>query len=217
MKILKKHWKKLIVAFLVLSLLGVLAMIIPVLLVNSYEKNIYRSLGEVENVDLAIVFGAGVKNNGDPSDALKDRLITVAEIYDAGLINKILVSGDNRFKYYNEPEAMRDYLVNVENIPSEDIVLDYAGRRTFDTCIRAKEIFQIDEALLVTQEYHLPRALFTCNSLGVVSNGFPATRQSYVFAGYYGLREVAAVYKAFIDVYIWEPSYLGGQVETIEF
>lgn len=187
---------------------------LPYLQISSYEKFIADSK-EIPPYEVAIVFGAGVKKNGQPSDVLKDRLKTAAELYEAGKIKKILVSGDNRFENYNEPEAMYNYLVSDLKIPKENVVQDFAGRRTFDTCKRAKEIFGVEEVILVTQEYHLPRALFTCNELGIKSIGVNATRQPYVLDKYFKLRELVAMYKAFFDVYIWEPDYIRGEKETV--
>lgn len=191
-------------------------LILPPTLVLSYENQIYFKIADVPEMKMAIVFGAGVKKNGQPSDVLKDRLKTAAELYEAGKIEKILVSGDNRFEGYSEPDSMYEYLTGVEDIPQSNVIRDFAGRRTFDTCIRAKEIWQIEEAILVSQEYHLKRAIFTCEGVDIDSIGFSATRQPYVFDKYYKLRELAAIYKAFVDVYIWEPGYVGGEAEKID-
>ncbi|HEX7557514.1 MAG TPA: ElyC/SanA/YdcF family protein, partial [Leptolinea sp.] len=112
---------------------------------------------------IAIVFGAGLYRDGSPSAILKDRVQTAAELYKAGKIEKILMSGDNSYINYNEPGAMQKYAIQL-GVPQEAIVLDFAGRRTYDTCFRAKAIFGVSEATLVTQDYHLPRALFTCKT-----------------------------------------------------
>jgi SanA protein len=103
---------------------------------------------------------------------------------------------------------MYNYLVNVSGIAAGDVMRDFGGRRTFDTCIRAKEVFGVSEAVLISQEYHLSRAIFTCEGVGVESVGFSATRQPYVLDKYFRLRELAAVYKAFLDVCVWEPEYV---------
>ena len=95
---------------------------------------------------------------------------TAAQLYFSGKVEKLLMSGDNRFVDYNEPEAMRQYARSL-GVPEEAIVLDYAGRRTYDTCYRARDIFGVQSAILVTQNFHLPRALFTCNALGIRATG----------------------------------------------
>ncbi|MFA6527979.1 MAG: GNAT family N-acetyltransferase [Candidatus Gracilibacteria bacterium] len=193
--------------------LFLLFLISPLFILNSGKKQIYTDINSIPNYEVAIVFGAGIKDDGTPSDALKDRLRTAAELYDAGKVEKILVSGDNSFESYDEPTAMYTYLVDTEGIPAEDVFIDYAGRCTYDTCIRAHEIWGVDEAILVSQGFHLPRAIFTCNSVGVDSSGYSATNQGYVFADYYKFREVLAIYNAVIDVYLWEPEYMKGDFE----
>ena len=199
----------------VFACLILLFLISPLLILTHGKNNIYTELSNIPHYEVAIVFGAGIKDDGTPSDALKDRLITAADLYNAGVVDKILVSGDNRFENYNEPDAMYEYLVNTEDVSEDDIAVDYAGRRTFDTCVRASEIWGIDDAILISQGYHLPRAIFTCDALGVESVGYSATRQDYVFSDYYKFREVLAIYKAVIDVYIWEPDYVGGEPEML--
>lgn len=179
------------------------------------QRKIYTSNEWINPHEVAIVFGAGLNENGRPSDALADRLITAAALYNNGTVEKILVSGDNiTDEYYNEPKAMATFLITW-GIPESAIAEDYAGARTYDTCIRAKEIWRIEEAILVTQAFHLPRAIFTCNALGVESIGVVADLQPYIFEDYYDLREWMATYKAFLDVYIKSPTYIGGEPETL--
>ena len=108
---------------------------------------------------VVIVFGAGLRRDGTPTTVLRDRVETAAELYRQGKVEKLLMSGDNRFVDYNEPEAMRQYALQL-GIPDEDIVLDYAGRRTYDTCYRAGAIFGVKKVILVTQLFHLPRAIY---------------------------------------------------------
>ena len=127
---------------------------------------------------VAIVFGAGLQHDGSPSPVLQDRVKTGAELYFSGKAQILLLTGDNRFIDYNEPGAMRAYALQL-GVPEEAIVLDYAGRRTYDSCYRAKHIFEVDQAILVTQAYHLPRALFLCNQLGISAQGVPADQRVY--------------------------------------
>ena len=110
---------------------------------------------------MAIVLGASVWAPGEPSPWLKYRLETAAGLYQSGRVDAILVSGDNSRIDYDEPTAMRDYLVGL-GIPSEAIALDYAGFDTYDTCVRAHKIFGVDEALLVSQDFHVSRAVAVC-------------------------------------------------------
>lgn len=185
-------------------------------LIQTFEQGkMYLPDESIPPTEVALVFGAGLNKDGRPSDALADRLITAASLYNSGIVEKILVSGDNiTDEYYNEPAAMTTFLVTW-GIPEDDISQDFAGARTYDSCLRAKEIWGIDEAILVTQEFHLPRALFTCNALGIESVGVIADQQPYVFADYYQTREWFATYKALLDLYVWKPDTIGGQPETL--
>ena len=150
---------------------------------------------------VAIVFGAGLTRSGEATPVLKDRVDTGARLYFSGKAEKLLMSGDNRFVEYNEPEAMRQYALSL-GVPDKDIVLDYAGRRTYDSCYRAKEIFGVKEAILVTQKFHLPRALFLCNALGLDGVGVEANNLVYLKRSllFWNLRELPATVTAFADI-----------------
>ena len=113
-----------------------------------------------------------------PSPVLRDRITTAAELYFDGKVQKLLMSGDNRFLDYNEPGAMQAYALEL-GVPESDIILDYAGRRTYDTCYRARFIFDVTDALVVTQAYHLPRVLVTCQGLGINAIGVVADQRDY--------------------------------------
>jgi SanA protein len=138
-------------------------------------------------------------------------------LYQQGKVNKLLMSGDNRFIEYNEPEAMRRYALE-RGVPDEDIVLDYAGRRTYDTCYRAKHIFQVDTAILVTQPFHLPRALFLCNWFDVEATGVEANNRYFLKRSriYWNARELFANFQAVWDVMITKPLPVLGNVEPID-
>jgi len=209
--VLKKRRK---VALLILLLSIIILVGAPrVIMVHGAQKRTYNT----ENVPAdkaAIVFGAGLMVDGSPTSVLKDRVATAAELYNSGKINKILMSGDNRFLNYNEPGAMKAYALEL-GIPEEDIVLDYAGRRTYDTCYRAKEIFQLSSAILVTQQFHLPRALYTCNALGLESVGVTADLRPYRDSGYWSIREIIASLVAFAQVHITKPEPVLGDPEPI--
>lgn len=195
-------------------LVFVIFLISPYLIYQSAQDHIYTS-EEAPKYDVAIVFGAGITELNTPTDVLKDRLTVAGRLYWAGTVEKILVSGDNSNEQYSEPDVMRDYLIEIWGIPEEDVTADYAGRRTYDTCVRAHEVWGIESALLVSQAYHLPRSIFTCSKLGMDSEGVTASLQDYVFQKQYELREILALYKAVIDVYLIEPSYIGGESEAI--
>ena len=164
---------------------------------------------------VAIVFGAGLLRDGSPTAVLRDRVQQAANLYFAGKVEKLLMSGDNSYVNYNEPEAMHRYALEL-GVPEKDIVLDYAGRRTYDTCYRAKAIFGVSQAILVTQAFHLPRAIFLCNMLGVEGVGVDADLCTYQRGAelWWNLRELPATLSAFVDV-VTRPQPILGQPEPI--
>jgi len=182
------------------------------------KKNIY-SLDSVPTRRVAIVFGAGLWRDGRPTPVLRDRVATASSLYFQGKVEKLLMSGDNRFLYYNEPAAMKAYALEL-GIPEEDIVLDYAGRRTYDTCYRARDIFKVNDVILITQKFHISRAIFVCKALGVSAIGVPVDqysqsgyRRSSLF--YWNLREIPATLVALWELYISRPVPVLGVSEPI--
>jgi len=161
---------------------------------------------------VAIVFGAGVGASGRPSAVLRDRVLTAVALYEAGAVRKILMSGDNSRKDYDESTAMKRLAVEA-GVPAEDVVLDYAGFRTYDTCYRARDIFGVTSAVLVTQRFHLPRALYVANELGIDAVGVPADRRTYRHRRTYAMREVPACILAWVQVHVTRPRprFLGRQ------
>jgi SanA protein len=129
---------------------------------------------------------------------------TAIELYEAGKVNKLLLTGDNRVADYNEPAVMAEY-AQARGVPREDLVLDYAGRRTYDSCYRARVIFGVERAVLVTQAFHLPRAVFTCEHLGLDVAGLVADRHRYVRSSWYRLRELPALARAWLDLNLIRP------------
>jgi SanA protein len=173
-------------------------------LTSRYEGRIYHSAADVPEQPVAVVFGAGYWPDGTPSDVMKDRVEAAVDLYRAGRVRKVLFSGDNRFLNYNEPGKMREYALSL-GLPEEAIALDYAGRRTYDTCYRARDIFGLREVVLVTQRYHLPRALYTCETLGLNAVGYAADRRPYVYIRQYWLREVPALWVAWWQLWVTHP------------
>ena len=183
---------------------------------QSYSQPRLYTVESAIPTPVAIIFGAGLDRNGTPSAVLRDRLEIAAQLYRAGKVKKLLMSGDNRFVDYNEPGAMRDYAVSL-GVPEEDIVLDFAGRRTYDTCYRARHIFAVSEAILVTQNFHMPRALVTCNNLGVQSTGVPAEKRRYLrrYYAFWIIRELPATTVALWEVWVARPLPVLGNPEPI--
>lgn len=208
------HWVLKITASLLL--LTGLALLLPRLITALSAAPRLVSLEEAPASAVAIVFGAGLQRDGTPTPVLRDRVATAAELYFSGKVKKLLMSGDNRFLDYNEPGAMAAYAISL-GVPEEDIVLDYAGRRTYDTCYRARHIFGIQEAILVTQRFHLPRALYLCNSLGVQALGVDADLRAYRRRSQliWHLRETPATLVALWEVHISHPVPVLGDPEPI--
>ena len=196
--------------------IGILGIILPRIITTIFSLNRIYQKENAPSSRLAIVFGAGLRRDGSPTAILRDRVETAADLYFSGKVEKILMSGDNRFEYYNEPESMRQYALSL-GVPDAAIALDYAGRRTYDTCYRAKAIFGASEALLVTQKFHLPRALFLCNALGPNSYGIEANNIRYrkISLLIWNFREQIATLGAFIDVYLSNPVPVLGNPEPL--
>lgn len=165
---------------------------------------------------VALVFGAGLTRDGRPTAVLYDRVAAAVALYQSGKVDTLLMSGDNRVETYNEPAAMRQAAIDL-GVPSAAIVLDHAGRRTYDSCYRAKAIFGVTDVVLVTQTFHLPRALFLCDQLGLNAVGVSADLRVYRRSSQliWGAREVVATAAAWWDVYVRQPLPVLGEPEPI--
>jgi len=205
-----------VLVLIVLIIMGVLLLGISRLATGVYAHSKTYAAAEVPTRPVAIVFGAGLWRNGTATPVLQDRVQTAANLYFAGKVEKLLMSGDNRFVDYNEPAVMRQLALSL-GVPDGAIVLDYAGRRTYDTCYRAKAIFGVNEAILVTQAFHLPRAIYLCNHLGVDSVGVDADLRIYPKSSllYWNARELLATVAALWDVNIGHPVPVLGDKEPI--
>ena len=199
-----------------LALLGLLVFFLPRIITSIYAMFRAYSVEDVPADRVAIVFGAGLRRDGTPTAVLRDRVETAAQLYFDGKAEKLLMSGDNRVADYNEPESMRQHARSL-GVPDKAIVLDYAGRRTYDTCYRAKAVFGVESAILVTQKFHMSRALFTCNALGLKAVGVEAANYYYLKRSrlYWNIREQIATVGAFWDVYFKQPLPVLGEPEPI--
>lgn len=180
-----------------------------------------KSMGKIvndknlpKNADAIIVLGAGVDDNGVASDILVDRLETALEVYKNSGSSKFLLSGDHGKIGYNEVGAMKDYIMDHENIKEENIFLDHAGFSTYETMYRAKEIFKVKKAIIVTNEYHLPRALYIADKMGIEAYGVNADKRNYIYIDNYKKRENLAKIKDFMYTNIIkpEPTFLGDAI-----
>ena len=198
------------------ALLTLVILFLPRLVTGVYGADRIYDAEEAPAKRVAIVFGAGLRRDGTPTSILRDRVETAVDLYFDGKVEKILMSGDNRFENYNEPESMQQYALSL-GVPSEAIALDYAGRRTYDTCYRAKAIFGVESALLVSQKFHLPRAVFLCNALGLESVGVETNQRRYRNRALliWNIREQLATVGAFLDVYVSNPIPVLGDPEPL--
>ncbi|MFE9764486.1 vancomycin high temperature exclusion protein [Streptomyces sp. NPDC005808] len=167
-----------------------------------------RTTADAPRTEVAVVFGAGLWN-GEPSPYLANRLDAAAELYRAGRVEVVLVTGDNSREEYDEPDAMRTYLSG-HGVPDGHIVSDYAGFDTWDSCVRAKKIFGVDRAVLISQGFHIRRAVALCQQAGIESYGVGVDAKHDVTWYYGGAREILAAGKAALDaVFQPDPRFLG--------
>jgi vancomycin permeability regulator SanA len=168
--------------------------------------------------DVAVVFGAEVLPNKTPSDFLRARLDLAYDLWRTGKVKAILVSGDNGDVHYNEPDAMRAYLLG-RGVPEVKVVADYAGFDTYDTCVRAIRIFGVTSATLVTQSYHMPRALATCRTVGLDAVGVGDDTVQTASPGVWrngALREIPAAIKMAYDLLSRREPILGDRETAID-
>ena len=208
---MKKKLKKLI---LILLILGI-AMSIIVFTINYHvkasTKNQILKNGEyadLKDIDCILVLGAGVWGD-KPSPMLEDRLLEGIKLYEEGVSPKIMMTGDNGTNGYDEVNVMKNY-AKERGVPSEDIFMDHAGFSTYESVYRAKAIFEVERVVIVTQEYHLYRALYIANQLGLEAYGVPSDPRQYVGALYREVREILARNKDFVQsIFKPKPTYLG--------
>ncbi|MFD1601520.1 vancomycin high temperature exclusion protein [Flavobacterium artemisiae] len=204
--------KKFFKIILYLSIVGIIAILsVNYYITSSTKKHIYYSLKKFPKNDVGIIFGAGINGN-QPSKYLKDRLDAGISLYKANRINKILLSGDNGREEYDELTVMKNYCYQ-HGVDTTKIFIDYAGFDTYSTMYRAKHIFKIKKATLISQEYHLNRAIYIGQSLGIKSAGYSANKGEYLGYKYVTCREYLSRFKSFLDVIRnREPKFLGNSI-----
>lgn len=208
-----KKINKLIIAIVILIIIGIIA----VFGINQYVKSIANKniIQEVENAnksDAILVLGCQVMDDGSLSLMLKDRLDKAVELYKQGMAEKIIVSGDHGTEEYDEVNAMKTYLIENE-IPSENIFMDHAGFSTYESLYRADYIFKVKKLTVVTQEYHLYRAVYIGNKLGIETYGVPAIKTEYYGQTSREIREILARDKDFVKcIFKSKPTYLGESI-----
>lgn len=201
-----------------LALLAAAAVLLgcaPFVWVLASTGGLRHSVDSVPDRPVAIVLGAGVRSDGLPSYLLAQRLDLAVELYEAGSVEAVLVTGDNGAEHYNETDTMRDYVVEA-GVPEDRVVGDHAGFSTWDSCARASEVFGVEEATVVTQEFHLPRAVRLCRAAGIdtVGVGGASMEQRAVATVYGWAREVPAAVAALGTVVLRPDPHFLGDYET---
>jgi len=207
---MKKIFKYVIIA---IAIIGILALGINFYVIISTNNQIIdeNEYTELADIDCIIVLGAGIWGE-KPSPMLEDRLLEGIKLYQNNVSSKIIMSGDHGRKEYDEVNVMKDY--GIENgVPSEDIFMDHAGFSTYESLYRAKEIFGAKKVVIVTQKYHLYRALYIANQLDIEAYGVGADPRQYVGAIYREIREILARDKDFVKcIFKPQPTYLGDTI-----
>lgn len=185
------------------------AVLIPNLVITrSAAPYLITRAAEAPEAQTAIVLGAKVYADGTPSPMLTDRLETAVALYRAGKVHKLLLSGDHGQVTYDEVNAMLRYVVR-RGVPEEDVFTDHAGFSTYETMYRARDVFKVTTALVVTQRFHLSRAVYIARSLGLQAWGVTADLRPYFDERRFAAREWPARMKAFFQLHVTKPRYLG--------
>ncbi|NLI92311.1 MAG: DUF218 domain-containing protein [Peptococcaceae bacterium] len=195
--------------------MGVLV-VLAALLINNFVQ--YRGLKyiaqpeEIPEADAVLILGAYVFPDGTVSQVLDDRLSVGYDLYEKGKAPKIIVSGDHGRKDYDEVNSMKDFLKE-KGVPGQDVFMDHAGFSTYESIYRARDIFQVKKVIIVTQKYHLMRAVFIARELGLEAYGVCSDKRDYLNMGFYELREIAARNKDFMMAILKpKPTFLGEEI-----
>lgn len=205
---LTRYKKLLIIVASVIILTPALLVLLAYALIEPYKKDIV-SLDKVEHRRVGLVLGAGVAPNGKPYKELRARLDLAAEALRQGKVDKLLLSGDNRFQFYDEPTAMLRYMVKEKHIDKSKLQVDFAGRSTYESCERTAKIFDQHKITIISAKSHLPRAIYLCKQFGIESQGVATN----IEANNSFRREALARVKALINVYVYgERTVLGSRI-----
>lgn len=209
MKIIRK-----VVAYAgILFILGILGIfLINFIIHKRYQQYSFSDSGKVPESYTVLVLGAHVNEFGVPSDYLKDRLDAAYELYTAHKAKRFLLSGDHGRKGYDEVNNMKLYLL-AKGVDTADLFLDHAGFDTYNSIVRAKEIFKVNDVIIVSQDFHLSRALYIARNKGLNAFGFAADKQKYKGIGRVKIREKLAMLKAIVEViFNRSPKFLGESI-----
>ncbi|MPQ44572.1 SanA/YdcF family protein [Clostridium tarantellae] len=206
--------KKIALALIGTLVIGIISVIYISDKVQDEGKKYIASIDDLPiDSDAIIVLGAGVRNDGTPSDILQDRLDTALDVHDKNISDTFLLTGDHGNVDYNEVGVMKKYIMQY-GVKEHRVFLDHAGFNTYDSMYRAKEIFKVKKAIIVTNEYHLPRALYLARNMGINAYGVISDKRNYDCMASYKIREKLAQVKAYIYAKFLkpEPKFLGDEI-----
>lgn len=199
----------------VLAVLGITAVFAANGYVQYYAKDYLYACGEEKDIpkaDCILVLGAGVKDDGTPSLMLRDRLERAFELYEAGVSDRFLMTGDHGRENYNEVQAMKEYVME-KGVPEDKIFMDHAGFSTYESMYRARDVFEVKNPVIVSQKYHCYRAVYAARKLGLDACAAPNKRENYRHSYLLNLREIAARDKEFVTLIVKpKPTYLGDTI-----
>ncbi len=203
-------FKKIIKIGFVIGIVGILfTILLDFYIVKSTKKQLFYKTSNVKVSYTGLVLGARVYKSGNLSLILKDRVEVALELYKNKKIKRFLLSGDHGTKAYDEVNAMKNYLLK-HGVPEKDIFLDHAGFDTYNSIVRAKKVFLVNNVIIITQKFHLKRSLFIANNIGLKAQGFICDKHNYGIAKAMFVREKLANVKAFFEVFLHrKPKYLG--------
>ena len=211
---MKRRIKRFFIILILAAVLLATAVFVPnFIVIKKTESNIVtlEEAAELSDVDCAVILGAGVRE-GKPTPMLRDRLLVGIDLYKSGAVKKLIMSGDHGSKDYDEVNIMKSFAVD-RGVPDEDIFMDHAGFSTYETIYRAREIFEADNVIIVSQKYHLYRALYIAEKLGIKSVGVSADLDTYRGQTKRDLREILARDKDFFKcIFKPKPTYLGDKI-----
>ena len=216
MKLIKKILLFLVgIIFLLLVILGILTLAINVYMINySKEYIVTEEQLEEKTFDCIVVLGASVKSNGTPSSMLEDRLNEAIVLYNMGVSSRLLMSGDHTTDDYDEVNTMKNYAIS-KNIPSENIYLDHSGYNTYDSMYRLKNTFEINKTVVVTQDYHLYRAIYLAREMGIEAYGVASNPREYQDQFKRDIREILARVKDFFKVKFYPEATVSGDEVSV--
>ncbi|KGG79512.1 hypothetical protein Y919_11590 [Caloranaerobacter azorensis H53214] len=211
---MNRLFKRILSILLICIIFGIVVVGIINYNIIKFSNKYIVSLEDAPKCEAALVLGALVYRNGRVSPILQDRLDVGIELYKNNIVKKVLLSGDHGQKSYDEVNAMKEYVIS-RNVPAEDIFLDHAGFNTYDSLYRARHVFQAKKIIIVTQEYHLPRAIYIARKLGIDAYGVTADKHIYPKMPLYKNREFLARVKDYVLVNFLKPKsrYLGEVID----